>query len=270
MLKVIHSQDILFSKKFEKKSANYSIVYKILEDEAAFVIQSYDSNFLAVQSHEKPMWVWIDEDITYQNRKKMLSEFMELIGDRFIPSITGEEGIIFDIASYICDKSSWTYEKGIGMIAYTCHKIIYDKDISDMELVTALAEHRNVVANLLAEANNMEIINEEVLALAEQLIKSNDLFLLQHNKSIVAMGNIAQRTKTYGRITGVFVPTKFRLRGYATGLTALLSQKIMDEGLVPMLYTDDSNNISNHVYINVGYSIIGKMQNVKLSKKSTV
>ena len=69
--------------------------------------------------------------------------------------------------------------------------------------------------------------------------------------SLVGAGNPTPRGM---RIGPVYTPPDLRGRGYATSLTAFVSQRILDEGRsFCFLYTDLANPTSNHIYQAIGY-----------------
>lgn len=55
------------------------------------------------------------------------------------------------------------------------------------------------------------------------------------------------------RIGPVYTPAQLRGHGYAGWVVALLSQRLLDAGLRPCLYTDQANPVSNKVYERIGY-----------------
>jgi predicted GNAT family acetyltransferase len=55
------------------------------------------------------------------------------------------------------------------------------------------------------------------------------------------------------RIAPVYTPPGHRGRGYAGNTVAALSQRILDAGAVPCLYTDQANPTSNRLYTALGY-----------------
>jgi hypothetical protein len=61
---------------------------------------------------------------------------------------------------------------------------------------------------------------------------------------------------SYGtaRIGPVLTPRSDRGRGYAGWTVAVVSQRILDSGAVPCLYTDQANPVSNLVYQRIGYT----------------
>lgn len=69
--------------------------------------------------------------------------------------------------------------------------------------------------------------------------------------SLVGAGNPTPRGM---RIGPVYTPPALRGRGYATGLTAFVSQRQLDDGYrFCFLYTDLANPTSNHIYQQIGY-----------------
>jgi GNAT superfamily N-acetyltransferase len=55
------------------------------------------------------------------------------------------------------------------------------------------------------------------------------------------------------RIAPVYTPPEHRGHGYAGNTVAALSQRILDAGAVPCLYTDQANPASNRLYAALGY-----------------
>lgn len=263
MLKVVSSREVIISEKMKEKGANYIIIEDILSDEKAFAIQSDD--FLAVQSVSKPMWVWMNDEVGSNEFEDMIREFLLLVGDKSLSSIIGEKEIVYRIANMYCSKHMVEYSAGMSMKTYICKGVNSNSYFEDgISLIKAKNIHRDIIANFLAE-ENLTTQDEEILSIANKLIDTDDLYLLDSNNAIVAMAYVAQRTPIYARITGVFVPTEHRLQGYATKLIAHLSQTIIEQGLIPMLFTNESNDVSNHVYKNVGYHQVGTMQNIRFS-----
>ena len=79
-------------------------------------------------------------------------------------------------------------------------------------------------------------------------------FVLEKNGKIVCQASIGRAMK-YGKcISGVFTPKEERGKGYAYNLIYNASKELLDSGdKYCVLFTDDSNPISNHVYEKIGY-----------------
>jgi len=64
------------------------------------------------------------------------------------------------------------------------------------------------------------------------------------------------------RIGPVFTPSHLRGRGYASAVTAALTQELMQRCAVVMLFTDAANPTSNAVYARLGYEIVADVVEV--------
>ena len=61
------------------------------------------------------------------------------------------------------------------------------------------------------------------------------------------------------RIGPVYTPPELRGRGYASALTAEVSQRVLDAGKrFCFLYTDRSNPTSNAIYERIGYRTVAE------------
>jgi len=72
---------------------------------------------------------------------------------------------------------------------------------------------------------------------------------------------------SYGaaRIAPVYTPPEHRGRGYAGNAVAALSQRILDAGAVPCLYTDQANPTSTRLYAGLGYRPVVDMVDLVLT-----
>ena len=99
-----------------------------------------------------------------------------------------------------------------------------------------------------AEADRAE------MAIDSRLRDPGSGFLIWEDGEPVALAGYCDPTPNGVRIGPVYTPDRFRGRGYASALTAELSQQLLDRGKeFTFLFTDLANPISNHVYEKIGY-----------------
>jgi len=73
----------------------------------------------------------------------------------------------------------------------------------------------------------------------------------------VSMAGFGGRTPNGIRIGPVYTPPELRGRGYASALTAALTQRLLDGGLrFCFLFTDLANPTSNSIYQRIGYEAV--------------
>ena len=80
------------------------------------------------------------------------------------------------------------------------------------------------------------------------------LVLWEDGGETVSMAGFGGRTPNGIRIGPVYTPPEQRARGYASALTAGLTQRLLDQGLrFCFLFTDLANPTSNSIYLRIGY-----------------
>ena len=68
------------------------------------------------------------------------------------------------------------------------------------------------------------------------------------------------------RIGPVFTPAHLRGRGYASAVTAALSDELLQRCAVVMLFTDAANPTSNAVYARLGYKVVADVVEVSFAE----
>ena len=88
---------------------------------------------------------------------------------------------------------------------------------------------------------------------AELLLAKQCVFLWEDGAP-ASMAGWTGRTRHGARVGYVYTPPEQRGNGYASALTAALSQHLLGEGLLfCFLYTDLANSTSNNIYQRIGY-----------------
>jgi GNAT superfamily N-acetyltransferase len=93
-------------------------------------------------------------------------------------------------------------------------------------------------------------------------LRSGRLFFWEVDGERVHM--TGRNPASYGaaRLGPVYTPREHRGRGYARATVAELSQRILDAGERPCLFTDQANPVSNRIYEAVGYEPVVDMANL--------
>ena len=122
----------------------------------------------------------------------------------------------------------------------------------------AVAEDLELVSRWML-AFQLEALPRDATALeqtrwqAEARIEAGDFFVWEDGEP-VALAAKSRPTPNGCSIGPVYTPPERRSRGYATALTAALSQRLLDNGKrFTALFTDLANPISNSIYQKIGY-----------------
>ena len=80
------------------------------------------------------------------------------------------------------------------------------------------------------------------------------MYVWEHEGRPVSIAAYAGPTPNGIRVSHVYTPPELRGRGYASAVTAALTQHLLDTGYrYCFLYTDLSNPTSNSIYQKIGY-----------------
>ena len=105
----------------------------------------------------------------------------------------------------------------------------------------------------------------EAESFADDIVGSPDMYLWENDTQVVSMAMIVHRAEKYARINTVFTDPSQRGKGYAGMLVGEVTQKILDEGRIPMLYTEQDNICSNAAYQSIGYILCRELTQFKFS-----
>lgn len=107
---------------------------------------------------------------------------------------------------------------------------------------------------LFSEEALHEIVSEEDLEKKMEKHFSMGAYVLEKDGKIVATATSNRHLSKGKSIGNVFTPKEERGNGYAYNIVYRLSKEFLDNGMeYCVLFTDDSNLISNHVYEKIGY-----------------
>lgn len=102
-------------------------------------------------------------------------------------------------------------------------------------------------------------------------VNEGSLFCWEHGGEMVSFAGHAPVVKAgatkVGRIGPVYTPPYFRRHGYASAITAMVAQHLVDQGARVMLFTDASNLTSNAIYQAIGFRLIDELVDMRFEKR---
>lgn len=155
---------------------------------------------------------------------------------------------------------AWTHLRGVPHYAgmrqriYQLDRVVPVRSSPPGQFVVATPEHLELVADWIhafgEEAGITEVRSRSV---AESRIAEKVLFLW-YDREPVSLAGWSARSPNGVRVGPVYTPPLHRGRGYASALTAAVSQRALDQGMrFCFLYTDLANTTSNSIYQQIGY-----------------
>jgi predicted GNAT family acetyltransferase len=96
----------------------------------------------------------------------------------------------------------------------------------------------------------------DVVPRLRRLIDRGGLWVWCADGEPVGCASISLPASGAARIAMVYTPPELRGRGYASNCVAAASQRVLDAGLTPVLFTDLANPTSNKIYQRMGYRAV--------------
>ncbi len=235
-------------------NVSFSVLYNILGGECDHIFTDGEEIIICHSNPPYPVWVWCKDGLSVNN----ISATSECIKKNFSLdeyNIVIDRELIERLAQM--DEYFADYKVKTKLFSYRLDEINdIDKNCDGrMEM----AEYRDLetLAHIWkASAFEMEGYDfslDECREEIECMIDCDRLFVWKNDDGeIVAMANKG-RIGEFGKVAAVYTVPKHRRRGYAINLVKRVTELIIDEGLIPALYTDGEYSASNECYKKIGY-----------------
>lgn len=270
MLRPFRKEDrILHENPFLAYEVPFNMMHGIADTKDALLLCSEDRRIIIAQSDpEMPMWIWVDPEDLDELVGRVILEMEEAFRMKESLKLVGTPQLLKSFT----EKYPCTYQVKMVLEAYECRGVSM-RNPAGIATLPSLSDI-SIIADFLAgfrfDALGVDTTRESQLENAKTSIRSGNLFVLRSAGEIVAMSSIAHRTARHARINNVYTPPAHRKKGYASMLVADLSQRILSEGLIPVLYTDLKNETSNKIYQEIGYRPCGKVNQYEIRKMQEV
>lgn len=179
----------------------------------------------------------------------------ETFGD--IGGVLGENDRSRELAECWCALSGMQAEKKFSLRIYKLTEVTHPKQVEGYARY-ATPEDLEVVADWHIKFH--EDVGTETApmdeAVKEKLLQmiGNKRYMLWCNPDPVSIAGSFGDTVTGVRIAAVYTPPQHRAHGYASGVVAALSEKLLEGGRAfCTLFTDLANPTSNSIYQKIGY-----------------
>ncbi len=181
-----------------------------------------------------------------------------------------EKSVANKFAKYYCDLSNMMYSVHAGLRILLLENLEDGKLLEDITYRKCTLNDKNTlikyIQDFMKEALNEECDYEKAEEKFNKYLK-NGYYVLEKDNKIVCQANISRIMK-YGKcVSSVYTPKEERGKSYAYNLIYRISRDLIDSGdKYCVLYTDDSNPISNHVYEKIGYKKKSDWEDIDFTK----
>jgi predicted GNAT family acetyltransferase len=152
---------------------------------------------------------------------------------------------------YELDTLTAPVVEGLGRVA----------NASDVELLTRM------FIQFVDEIEVNELSFDDARESVVNAVDEGSYFCWEHNGDVVSFAGHAPLVQAgvtlVGRVGPVYTPPGLRRHGYASAVTAMVSQHLLDQGARVMLFTDESNPTSNAIYQVLGYRLLDEVVDLR-------
>lgn len=192
--------------------------------------------------------------------KLVLKDLMDFFGDEFV-GISGNKKLAARLKGIWEEKTGSKAKKHMAMRIYKLEEVLPVSEVAGI-IRPARKEDRELMIDwysgfhrdAMLEAPDQVRVQKQVDMYLEAAPKVRGLMIWEKEGLPVSMAGYAGPTPNGIRIGAVYTPPEQRKQGYASAVTAGLSQHLLDMGYkFCFLFTDLLNPTSNHIYQQIGY-----------------
>lgn len=189
--------------------------------------------------------------------KKLYDEFQK--SSILITGMVGEMTTV-NIYKTLIEKSGKKTKINMIQGLYRCNRVKVPSYSRDLHFRAAQKRDIETLGGWI-EAFHLEAVPHDPpvvgVELAKSKINSQMIFVLEKNGDLVSMAAWGRDIETSCSVNLVYTPRELRKKGYASAVTAMLTQHLLNGGKKETnLYTDMTNPTSNKIYMDVGYEFV--------------
>lgn len=260
--KIFNSED------FQNDKYKFNIILKNLLSPELELYSDEQNYIICRGSKEWPTWIWTKDNFN----KSYIEEIEELIRIYLTDNDKDKFTCKKELYDFLVNRNFKNinrddyFEMGFLICHHTikpkqCDGVLDKPNEGDRKILEKYWYDDNI------EMNGTEpITKEQAKKDVDGFINTDNFFVLRNSQNkIVCMAGY-RITDNQAKLNHVYTPAEERRKGYAANLIYLMTNDLLDRGLVPLLYTDYNYIPSNKAYINAGYEDTGILINFSCSK----
>lgn len=259
----VTGQDRVFEQLLtERKLIQFSMFYAIRTAKDSVIVTNNNNVIIGQERPTSPLWIYIKNNLSNEEQEEVVKIICEKLALNPTLNIDGEEKYIQPILEEVSRISSSSFKISVPKNSYVCHKTTKPKMISGG---LSKANENELEALAILSRDNWEDIGfgiltpEQANKFAQRKLANPDFHVWRNeDDKIVVMATVHKYGKT-AIIDGVFTDRNERNKGYAKFMMFRITEDLLSEWILPVLYADRRKSVPNHVYQSVGYKFCGEV-----------
>lgn len=256
---------------FQKDRYKFDLIFKMLQSDTALFISDEENYIIGRGTLGYPTWVWTRDKIS----KDKVLEIEELLKKYLTDSEKDKFTCKKELYNYFLEDSlEYLNKEDYFEMGTLCCKNVKKPRETDGNIDRVNKDELGVIAEYwFNSCNEMQdidldpITTEKAIMDAKEMFDAGNLYVWRNDfGKIVCMASYSV-SNGQAKVSHVYTPVEDRGHAYAANLIYEITKMILEQGLVPLLYTDYNYPASNKAYINAGYEDTGILINFTCSKK---
>jgi len=251
------------AKLFREDPITWSVLLKILQEPCRDILTDHQNVIVCYSEPPYPVWIWCRDAENSEAVMDIACCLKERLPLETIRACILPEAVVEKLMK--ADPYFRDVKPGMGLLSYRLHRILplthscegYMRLVEASEIPGLL----DVWGEMHMEMEGVDKGREHNLKTITRMVNARTLFAWRTDAGIVALTARADQ-REYGKITSVYTLPKHRRRGYAISLVHRVTETILDDGLIPILYTDAAYGASNDCYRKIGYEQVDSLVSI--------
>lgn len=269
MKPITSNNKIFLSDEFQKDKYKFYIISLNLKSESVMLYSDEENYVICRGAEGLPTWVWTKDGFDVSKLEEITTVMNLYLTDADKDKFTCKKELYELLVNTGYDKLNTDDYFEMGTLF--CRETKLPRKCDGYITVPTQDEKTILVKYWYDDCQEMNGVTPISMEQAEEdvqrMIESQKFYVWKNeNDKIVCMANYSV-VDDQAKINHVYTPVEERAKGYAANLIYAVTNNLLNQGLVPLLYTDYNYVPSNRAYIDAGYEDTGILINFSCSKE---
>ena len=269
-MKIITRTNKIFScPEFQKDKYKFYLISLNLKSDSVMLCSDEENYVMCRGAEGLPTWIWTKDEFDVSKLEEIIGAMNLYLTDAHKDKFTCKKELYELLVDWGYDKLN--IDDYFEMGTLFCKEVKQPRTCEGHLAIPTQDEKPTLVKYWLDDNQEMNGASPISLEQAEEdiqkMIDSKKFYIWKDNKNkIVCMVNYSV-VDDQAKLSHVYTPVEERAKGYASNLIYTVTSNLLNQGLVPLLYTDYNYIPSNKAYINAGYEDTGVLINFSCSNE---
>ena len=258
------AENVINTDILKKDKITFSVLLRIVNNKCNKVFTDGERIIICYSNYPFPVWVWTADDVTEDELIRINSclkaEFP--VGDGYEYVILYE---LFDKLKEL-DEVYRSMKIYTNLLSYQCEKTIKPHKKCDGKMRQAKEEDYKLLVkyhnDMAGEVHHSEFPWEESENIITNGIAEKAIYVWENDKGEIVATVSRRKFGDTDSLSMFYTIPSERRKGYAENLVYSITEMIIEEGMLPTLYTDADYGASNSCYKKLGYIEVGSLYTI--------